>query len=103
MRNKPADRNIRAEGEGGGGPGTGAEIHSPVVCGEGSGEAGCSPAAHRDHGRAKKKHQEEGEPEADSYVLIIIIKSTFISNNFTILHHSIYTVPFVYFIIHSKR
>lgn len=102
VRNKPAERKVREEGGGWGGSGIEAEIHSRVARGEGSGEEGCSPEANGgDHGWAKKKCQEEEQP--DTYVLILIEKSTFISKNVTILHHNIYTVAFVYFIICSKR
>lgn len=50
VRNKPADRKVR-EGGGSGGPGTEAEIYSPVARGEDGGEEGCSPEANGgDHG-----------------------------------------------------
>jgi len=40
-----------------------------------------------DHGGANRKYEEEEEAEAICYVLTVILKSTFTSTVFTILHH----------------
>lgn len=64
VRNKSVKRKVREEGEREGGPDTGGGMHSPVVHGEGSGEAGWSPEARGGHHGRERKSVRRKESQA---------------------------------------